>query len=74
VVGDVGGDPVTALVPGMIRGLLADGVTVACGEKVGDVEPRGAAVDPARISDKARSVAAGVLEAALIGPSGSRTT
>jgi hypothetical protein len=31
-------------------------------------------VDPARISDKARAVAAGVLEAALIGPSGSRTT
>jgi xanthine dehydrogenase accessory factor len=50
-----------------LRGLLADGVRVSLGEKVGDVEPRGAAVDPARVSDKARAVAAGVLEALLLG-------
>lgn len=74
VVGEVGQDPVCAHVPGMVRGLLADGVRVTLGEKVGDVEPQGAAVDPARISDKARAVAAGVLEAVLIGPPGSGTT
>jgi xanthine dehydrogenase accessory factor len=74
VLGEVGEDPVCAQVPGMVRGLLADGVRVTLGEKVGDVEPRGTGVNPARISDKARAVAAGVLEAVLIGPRGSRTT
>jgi xanthine dehydrogenase accessory factor len=74
VVGEVEGEPVYAEIAGMVRGLLADGVPIERGEKVGDIEPRGTAVDPARISDKARAVAAGVLEAALIGPSGSRTT
>jgi len=67
VVGEVAEEPVCAQVPGMVRGLLADGVRVTLGEKVGDIEPRGAAVDPARVSDKARAVAAGVLEAVLIG-------
>lgn len=74
VVGAVDEDPVCAQVPGMVRGMLADGVRVTLGEKVGDVEPRGAAVDPARISEKARAVAAGVLEAVLIGCHGSRST
>jgi xanthine dehydrogenase accessory factor len=74
VVGQVGEAPVFAEVPGMVRGLLADGVRVGHGEKVGDIEPRGAAVDPARISDKARAVAAGVLEAVLIGLGSSRST
>jgi xanthine dehydrogenase accessory factor len=72
VVGEVADEPVCAQVPGMVRGLLADGVRVTLGEKVGDIEPRGAAVDPARISDKARAVAAGVLEAVLIGAGASR--
>ncbi len=39
---------------------------VAAGTKLGDVDPRGAAVDPTRISDKARAIAAGVLEAVLV--------
>lgn len=67
VVGEVAEEPVCSQLPGMLRGLLADGVRVTLGEKVGDVEPRGAAVDPARISDKGRAVAAGVLEAVLMG-------
>jgi xanthine dehydrogenase accessory factor len=74
LVGEVGNEPVYAEIAGMLRGLLADGVPIGRGEKVGDIEPRGAAIDPSRISDKARTVAAGVLEAALIGPSGSGTT
>jgi xanthine dehydrogenase accessory factor len=68
VVGEVGDEPVCALIPGMLRGLLADGVRVSLGEKVGDVDPRAAAVDPGRVSDKARAVAAGVLEALLLAP------
>lgn len=62
-VGDVAGEPVRAGVDGLVRGLLAGGVAVDGGVKVGDVDPRGRAVDPAAISDKARAVAAGVLEA-----------
>jgi xanthine dehydrogenase accessory factor len=67
VVGHVDGAPVTGAIPGMLRGLLADGVHVGEGVKVGDIDPRGPTVSPARISDKARAVAAGVLEAVLIG-------
>lgn len=66
-VGEVDGMPVRAGVAGLIRGLVADGVVVAAGLKLGDVDPRGRAVDPAAISDKARAVAAGVLEAVLRG-------
>ena len=68
-VGDVDGLPVTAGVAGLIRGLAADGVVVAAGLKLGDIDPRDRAVDPAVISDKARAVAAGVLEAVLRGRS-----
>ena len=60
------GEPVTTPIAGLLRGVLQDGVPVSAGAKVGDVDPRGAAVDPAAISDKARAVAAGVLEAVLL--------
>ncbi len=67
VVAEVEGQAVRAQVGGLVRGLLADGVPVEVGLKIGDVDPRGSAVDPARVSDKARTVAAGVLEAVLVG-------
>jgi xanthine dehydrogenase accessory factor len=67
VVGEVGGRPVVACVGGLVRGLIADGVRVEAGLKLGDVDPRGAAADPAALSDKGRAVAAGVLEAVLVG-------
>jgi len=63
VVGRVDGQPVTAAIPGVVRGLLTSGVTVRAGIKIGDVDPRS---DPAlcsRVSDKAWTVADGVLEA-----------
>ena len=70
VVGQVDGQPVTAAIPGVVRGLLISGVAVRAGTKVGDVDPRG---DPAlcsRVSDKAWKVADGVLEAlARLAPS-----
>ena len=65
VVGEVDGVPVLAGVGGLLRGLVADGVPLREGTKLGDVDPRGAAIDAAAISDKARAVAAGVLEAVL---------
>jgi xanthine dehydrogenase accessory factor len=66
-VGDVDGAPVEVRIAGLVRGLLADGVGIPEGGKVGDVDPRGPSVDPRRLSDKGRAVAAGVLEAILIG-------
>ncbi len=63
--GTVDGEPVTASIPGLLRGLVADGVPVQQGAKIGDIDPRGPLIDPARISDKGRAVAAGVLEAVL---------
>lgn len=63
VVGSVGGAPVTARIAGLLRGLAAEGLSVEAGEKVGDVDPRGAEVDPAAISDKARAVGRAVLAA-----------
>jgi xanthine dehydrogenase accessory factor len=63
-VGEVDGVPVMAEIGGLVRGLLADGVFVEAGVKVGDIDPRRGAA--ARISDKGRAVAAGVLEAVLV--------
>jgi len=69
-VGEVDGTPVSAPIAGLVRGLLADGVRIHAGVKVGDVDPRGRQVDPSLVSDKGRTVAAGVLEAILLGRMG----
>jgi xanthine dehydrogenase accessory factor len=50
---------------GVLRGLLHDGVSVAEGTKIGDLDPRGVRDYCFRISDKARAVGGGVLEALL---------
>ena len=65
-VGEIEGEPVTPPIAGLLRGVLRDGVAVPEGTKVGDVDPRGPGVNAAFISDKARAVAAGVLEAILV--------
>jgi xanthine dehydrogenase accessory factor len=65
-VGDVDGEAVVCRISGLVRGLLADGVAVDAGVKLGDVDPRGAGVDPARISDKGQAVSRGVLDAILL--------
>lgn len=64
-VGSVAGEPVRARITGVVRGLIADGAIVVRGGKVGDVDPRGAEVDPRAISDKARAIGGAVLEALL---------
>jgi xanthine dehydrogenase accessory factor len=66
VVGDVDGVPVKAQIAGLVRGLLQDEVEVALGTKVGDIDPRGPATDPSHVSEKARAISAGVLEAVLV--------
>ena len=64
-VGYVDGWPVVATVSGVVRGLLADGLAVREGMKVGDVDPRGVKEHCFTISDKARAIGGGVLEAIL---------
>lgn len=63
-VGAVAGVAVTARLDGVLRGLLASGVEVTTGFKVGDVDPRGDRASCWQVSDKALAVAGGVLEAA----------
>jgi xanthine dehydrogenase accessory factor len=57
--------PVIAKISGMVRGLIREGVQVRKGMKVGDIDPRGRREFCFTISDKARSIGGGVLEAIL---------
>jgi xanthine dehydrogenase accessory factor len=64
-VGYVGDLPATALTSGILRGIIHDGTPVTAGLKVGDVDPRGVVQHCYTISDKARAIGGGVLEALL---------
>jgi xanthine dehydrogenase accessory factor len=57
--------PVIAKISGMVRGLIRDGVEVRRGMKVGDIDPRGKRELCFTVSDKARAIGGGVLEAIL---------
>jgi len=57
--------PVIAKISGVLRGLLREGVEVKKGMKVGDVDPRSKKESCFTISDKARAIGGGVLEAVL---------
>lgn len=65
VVAVVGDYPVMAHVSGVIRGLLREGVEVEKGMKVGDIDPRAKKEHCYTISEKARAIGGGVLEAIL---------
>lgn len=57
--------PVYAAMPGIVRGMLPDGLTVPAGMKAGDIDPRCARDHCFTVSDKARAVGGGVLEGLL---------
>ena len=57
--------PVITKISGVVRGLLREGVEVKKGMKVGDVDPRGKKESCFTISDKARAIGGGALEAIL---------
>lgn len=57
--------PMTAQISGVVRGLLQDGVPVTRGMKAGDVDPRCERDHCFTVSDKARAIGGGVLEAIL---------
>jgi len=64
-VGIVGNAVVRSRIAGVIRGLLRDGTEVWKGMKLGDVDPRGTKAHCHTISDKARTISGGALQAIL---------
>jgi xanthine dehydrogenase accessory factor len=61
-----GNVPIPALIDGVVRGLLQDGVPAQKGLKSGDIDPRCAVEHCFTVSDKATSIGGGVLEAILM--------
>jgi xanthine dehydrogenase accessory factor len=56
--------PVTAALAGVVRGLINE-VAVTANEKIGDIDPRGIEAHCYSISEKARAIGGGVLEAIM---------
>lgn len=65
VIAHVGETPVISPLPGMVRGLLSEGLEVPEGFKIGDIDPRGPQADYTTVSDKARAIGGAVLEAMM---------
>jgi xanthine dehydrogenase accessory factor len=65
LIAEVDGQPISAPLKGVLRGLLHPGLSVLAGDKVGDVDPRDDPRYCRLVSDKALAVAGGVLEAVL---------
>lgn len=63
VVAITGGQPVYAQMPGVVRGMLQDGVSVKEGLKIGDIDARAEVSHCYTISDKAHAIGGGALEA-----------
>ena len=62
----IGEHEIKAPLTGMVRGLLNDGLAVVGGFKIGDIDPRGETADFTSVSDKARAIGGGVLEALMM--------
>lgn len=62
-VGRVNDASFVAEIGGVVRGLLRDGTPVSAGQKLGDIDPRGDRELCFRVSDKAKAIAQGVVEA-----------
>ncbi len=68
------GDPILSIqgvtvcsaIDGVVRGLIRPGFVAKAGLKVADVDPRGEVAHCYTVSDKARAIAGGVLEAILM--------
>jgi len=64
-VGSVAGQPVNALIDGVLRGLIRPPISVKEGLKIGDIDPRGVKAYCNTISEKALAISGGVLEGIL---------
>jgi len=62
---NIGSSEVTTKIAGVVRGMIADNSVVFEGMKIADVDPRNNADYCRTISDKARNLSGGVLEAIL---------
>ena len=65
LVARAGESPVYASISGIVRGMLSPGISVTTGFKCGDIDPRCALDHCFTISDKARAIGGGVLEAIM---------
>lgn len=65
-VAEVDGIVIRASISGVIRGLLPSGTPVYAGMKCGDIDPRPVKEHCHTVSDKARAIGGGVLEAILM--------
>lgn len=65
IVAYIGETPILAQIDGIVRGLLQEGVMVHKNMKAGDIDPRAEKENCYTVSDKARAIAGGVLEAIL---------
>ncbi len=65
IIGHVGNQPVIAKIDGILRGLIRDNTRVKDGLKIADIDPRGNRDYVTSISEKARAIGGGVLEAIL---------
>jgi len=65
ILGDVNGHELKAGFDGVVRGVIASGVQVKEGLKLGDIDPRGDMSYCTTISEKSRAIAGSVLEAIL---------
>lgn len=63
VIGRVENEEVVATIDGIIRGIIRNGLYVDKGLKIGDIDPRGIREYAFTISDKAKTIGKGVLEA-----------
>ena len=64
--GNIGDTPILATLDGVLRGIIRDGFVVKKGFKIADIDPRiEEVVNCVTISDKARCIAGGVVEALL---------
>lgn len=66
LLGTVGDAEVRAPIAGVVRGLIAPGHQATEGLKIADIDPRAVAAACFEVSDKARLVGAGALEAILV--------
>jgi xanthine dehydrogenase accessory factor len=62
---EVEGKGVQAKISGILRGMIKEGIYVKKEMKIGDIDPRGIKEYAYTISDKARSIGGGVLEAIM---------
>ena len=65
-IAEVQNEPIYASIDGVIRGLLPNGTIVFAGMKSGDIDPRPVLSHCCTVSDKARAIGGGVLEAILM--------